>query len=73
MGTWDKSIECPRCASSMEAGFIVDETYGRKLVPKWIGGEPRMTWWMGLRLPRSEQIEVATYRCRRCGYLESYA
>jgi len=49
-----------------------DETYGKKLVPMWIAGAPRKTWWMGLRLGSGEQIEVATYRCRRCGYLESY-
>ena len=57
----------------MEPGFIVDEAYGKKVVAKWVAGEPQKTWWMGLRLGRSEQVEVATYRCRRCGYLESYA
>jgi DNA-directed RNA polymerase subunit RPC12/RpoP len=75
MGSWDKSIECPRCSGGMEPGFIVDESYGQKFVSKWVAGAPQKTWWMGrgLRLGRSEQIEVATYRCRRCGYLESYA
>ena len=73
MGTWDKSLECPRCSSSMEPGFIVDEGHGKKVVAKWAAGEPRKSWWMGLKLGGTEQIEVATYRCRRCGYLESYA
>ena len=73
MGTWDKSLECPRCSGSMEAGFVVDEGYGKKVVAKWVAGEPQKSFWMGLKLRGRDQIEVATYRCRRCGYLESYA
>ena len=72
MGTWDKSLECPRCSGSMEPGFVVDEGYGKKVAAKWVAGEPQKSFWTGLKLRGSEQI-VATYRCRRCGYLESYA
>jgi hypothetical protein len=57
----------------MEAGFTIDETYGKKVVAKWVAGELQKTWWSSLKLGRSEQIEIATCRCRRCGYLESYA
>jgi len=57
----------------MEPGFIVDEGYGKKVVAKWVAGEPKKSFWTGLKLRGSEQIEVATYRCRRCGYLENYA
>lgn len=57
----------------MEAGFIVDESYGKKLVSTWVQGVPEKSFWMGLRLGSREQVQVATYRCRRCGYLESYA
>jgi len=57
----------------MEPGFLIDEGYGKKSVAKWVGGEPQKSFWMGLRLGGAEQVEVATYRCRRCGYLESYA
>jgi hypothetical protein len=57
----------------MEPGFIIDESYGKRVVGKWAAGEPKVNWWLGLRLGRNEQLEIATYRCRRCGYLESYA
>ena len=57
----------------MEPGFVVDESYGKKAVAKWVAGEPRKGFWTGLKVGAAEQVEIATYRCRRCGYLESYA
>ena len=57
----------------MEAGYTIDVGYGTKAVPKWVAGEPRKSIWTGLKLAGKDQFEVTTYRCRRCGYLESYA
>lgn len=57
----------------MESGFIVDEGYGTSVVPQWVAGEPQKSIWTGLKLRGRDKLEVATYRCRRCGYLESYA
>jgi len=57
----------------MEEGFIVDVGYGATAVPKWVEGEPVRSIWTGLKLKGKEQKPVTTYRCRRCGYLESYA
>ena len=52
---------------------MIDIGYGTKAVPKWVAGVPQMSIWTGLRLKGRNQIDVSTYRCRRCGYLESYA
>lgn len=57
----------------MESGFLVDEGYGSRGVPKWTAGAPEKSYWSGLKLRGKELREVSTYRCRRCGYLESYA
>ena len=59
----------------MEAGYIVDQGYGKVTVAQWVGGEPETRLWMGggLKLRGKAQLPVTTYRCRRCGYLESYA
>jgi hypothetical protein len=58
----------------METGFMIDVGYGKTAVPKWVGGEPESSFWSsGLKLRGKEQLPVTTYRCRRCGYLESYA
>lgn len=63
---------CLRCNGEMVEGWIADLSQG-------VGRE----WWMtgvfiknfwGAKLPPAEQrLPVTTYRCVRCGYLESYA
>ena len=57
----------------MEEGFIVDDTYGGVVQSKWAEGEPRFSYWAGVRVPRKARHPVTTYRCTQCGYLESYA
>lgn len=65
---------CAKCGGSLSAGFIVDQgDSGMADISKWQDGEPRKAWYGGLKLPKGEQIKVSTYRCDRCGYLESYA
>ena len=57
----------------METGYIVDEGYGTRTVAKWIEGAPERSMWTGLKTRGKDKLDIATYRCRRCGYLESYA
>ena len=57
----------------MEPGYTIDVGYGSKTLPKWTAGEPEKSMWTGLKLRGKDQLDVLTYRCRRCGYLESYA
>ena len=40
---------------------------------KWVEGEPERSFWQGLKTRDREQHPVRTFRCARCGYLESYA
>ena len=69
-----RSLSCPRCSGSMEAGVILDTgAYGSLDVGKWVEGEPLRSIWTGLKVGGKEQLDVTTYRCRGCGYLESYA
>ena len=42
-------------------------------VAKWIAGEAESSIWTGLKTRGKDKLDVTTYRCRRCGYLESYA
>jgi predicted nucleic-acid-binding Zn-ribbon protein len=67
------SLSCPRCGGSMEQGFIIDETHGTMKSQKWVGGAPEYSFWFGLKLRGKDRLDVATYRCCRCGYLESYS
>ena len=57
----------------MEPGYVIDEGYGTRTVANWVSGEPERSIWTGLKLRGKEKLSVTTYRCRRCGYLESYA
>ncbi|MEP6963802.1 MAG: hypothetical protein ABI995_17130 [Acidobacteriota bacterium] len=36
------SAKCPKCESSMEEGFILDNTYGARLQTEWVEGEPEV-------------------------------
>jgi ribosomal protein L37E len=40
---------------------------------KWVEGEPAKTFWAGLKTHGKEAYQVQTFRCERCGWLESYA
>ena len=66
--------ECPRCRGKMSEGFVLDrgESNSRN-VQKWVEGEPVKSFWLGLKAEGREKFAVTTYRCDRCGYLESYA
>jgi predicted nucleic-acid-binding Zn-ribbon protein len=65
---------CPKCNGSMSEGFIVDHgDYGTAHVSTFQAGQPRKSFWTGLKQNKEEQVAVTTLRCGRCGYLESYA
>jgi hypothetical protein len=57
----------------MEAGYLADQGHGTHALPKWLAGIAEKSIWVGLKLRGKPLLEVSTYRCRRCGYLESYA
>jgi hypothetical protein len=57
----------------MEMGFLLDASqrgYGQQ---NWTLGEPQPSFWMGLKLKENSAVPVTTFRCPKCGYLESYA
>ncbi|WP_294171369.1 hypothetical protein [uncultured Sphingomonas sp.] len=65
--------DCSKCGSSMAAGFVLDQTDSFYVVGKWIAGAPVKSIWTGLKLRGRDQHEITTFRCGRCGFLESYA
>ena len=67
------SLTCPRCGGSMDAGYTINITNEVKSVPKWAAGEPVKSIWTGFKVKKAELKDVSTHRCRRCGFLESYA
>jgi hypothetical protein len=65
--------ECPKCAGQMEQGFVLDYSYGARLVSHWAAGAPSKSFWFATKLPEEELIPIGTYRCSTCGYLEAFA
>ena len=58
----------------MEAGFVLDHqahAYGTQSA--WIEGAPERAFWTGVKLKGRQRLPVTTYRCPKCGFLESYA
>ncbi len=64
---------CAKCQRSMTEGFVIDNTYGARGVSSWLEGAPVKSIWMGVKLEGRKPIEITTWRCDGCGYLESYA
>lgn len=64
---------CAKCDGEMEEGFVLDNTHGGRLQSEWVEGPPERSVWVGIKVKGKEHFPIATYRCRRCGYLESYA
>jgi hypothetical protein len=57
----------------MTEGFIMDEAHGRWRVSRWQSGRPVKSIWTGIKQSRANQLPVSSWRCDRCGFLESYA
>ena len=57
----------------MEPGFVVDRSHHSSYrIQRWFEGEPKKSFWTGLKTKGLRQCDVCTFRCTRCGYLESY-
>jgi len=73
----DRKLKCAKCGSAMEAGFILDHTQHSSSgarVETWVEGEPTKSFWGGVKkIKDRQQFTVTSYRCERCGYVESYA
>jgi len=64
---------CPKCQASMVEGFVIDQGYGVRTVSSWLEGPPQKSRWTGVKLGGRTPVEIATWRCTSCGFLESYA
>lgn len=64
---------CPKCDTTMEQGFILDRTHGSILSAEWVSGLPDKSVFTGIKnLKKRLRFQVMTYRCAKCGFLESY-
>jgi hypothetical protein len=67
-----RSNSCPKCQGSMSEGYTLDVSQSRS-VSKWIERAPEKSMWTGLKISGRANLDIQTWRCIRCGFLESYA
>ncbi len=67
------SVNCAKCNSRMEDGILLDRGHGYIYAASWVAGPVDKSWLTGMRLKGKSTLDVRTYRCTACGYLESYA
>jgi hypothetical protein len=66
--------KCSKCAGVLEDGFLLELAHGNgRLVTQWVAGIAEASIWMGLKVNDRAKLDVVTYRCQSCGFLESYA
>lgn len=57
----------------MDAGLVIDKGHANALgEQEWMEGAAERSFWTGLKTKGRERFKVITYRCERCGMLESY-
>jgi hypothetical protein len=73
--------ECRDCRVAMDAGLMIDQTQGRSEQPMWVNGTAEKGFFGHLKVNerdhpgehRRERLPVVTFRCPKCGRLESFA
>lgn len=69
-----RSQTCAKCGGAMAGGFLLEQNANHAYhVAQWVEGEPVTSFWSGLKIKDRTKLAVETWRCGRCGYLESYA
>ena len=70
----DQNTTCPKCGGGLEEGFIRDATGAKISVPPtWYKGSTQQSFWEGVKTSGLSHYQIRTYRCKQCGFLESYA
>jgi hypothetical protein len=64
---------CSKCSKQMEEGYISDQGAKSVHFSVWVSGQPQKQFFGGLDLDGKTTINITTFRCMACGFLESYA
>lgn len=64
--------ECLVCGGSLEAGFVLDNTYGGRLQQEWAKGPPERSFWTGIKQPK-RSLKIVSHRCTKCGFVMEFA
>lgn len=75
MSMMENVKNCSKCQGLMEEGFIPDGIGALRAskITEWYEGIAESSIWTGVKVTGTAHYKVRTYRCTKCGYLESYA
>lgn len=57
----------------MQQGFIAGRSENAATVTQWVEGLPHYGFFGSTKLSGKKKFAVETFRCAKCGFLESYA
>lgn len=70
-------LVCPKCRGEMERGYAIDTNMSFEFSSQWAPGVPKKAGaWFAPAIKTPKPVVVLTigvFRCRSCGFLESYA
>ena len=66
-------MKCPKCSAEMVEGFVLETGLLSDPRPKWVSGRPATNAVGGIETAERDVRRIETFRCLRCGFLESYA
>jgi len=66
-------MTCPKCSIQLQEGFLLEVTRNGRRSTEWVEGRPVPSFWTGLQLKGRTRLDVTSFRCPRCGFLELYA
>jgi hypothetical protein len=67
------TLRCGKCGGGMQEGFQLDSIHNSARVAHWAEGAPEFWFLRILKLRGRRKIPIRTWRCSKCGYLESFA
>lgn len=66
--------KCSKCGATMEEGFLLDQEHHPHPQPtQWASGTTEISFFSGAKTAGKNRIPIRSYRCLKCGLLESYA
>jgi len=66
--------QCPKCGGSMAEGHVMGRTSSSiPALGSWVEGKPERSIWTGLKYKGKSRMDLAAFRCTRCGFVETYA
>ena len=73
MSPMPRAPECPSCRTTLDAGYVLDNSRNMHVPATWVADPPEKGFLGSLKTKGHEQAQVMAFRCPKCRRLELYA